>query len=694
MKISIKQVIVSFVLVLTGFIIALFYISQKQSYIREEVIQLDELAFKLTQETNRLNVFVADYNFRHSPDTLEKWVTTLNAVEQQYEHLLHSTHLGNHSISNRIDSDLSRIRRQFTLLQGATTDEDTHWITINLNTYNQNLITHLNNLSKEVRRLATNDLTQLAKDQKVIFFVISFLALFLLFIIHSALIAPLRIVKYLLERIGKGDEVIDFSKSNIKEWSQLISNIESMYQELNSTTVSKVALENEVEMRKRAEYNANLLARTDFLTGLPNRRRMNEILNNIIKGNNKFFLIFLDIDNFKSINDNLGHSKGDKLLQCVGSLIVEHLSTKDKVARIGGDEFAIIYFSDQKNNAVTFSQVLKHALSQPIKIGNSNIRISCSLGIATYPCDSQNGIELLARADTAMYYAKKNQVETSGIAIYTPQIGRSSKSKFEIYQDIKYAIENNQFDVWFQPQINMKTGEIDGFEALLRWRKEDGCFIRPDIFVPLLEESIDIIVVGDLVIDKAIAFHQKLLEKGFNISVSINISAVQLESTDFVDSLYEKVILKGLSPEKFPLELTETAIFKNKEDTLKSMQTLNKLGFSLQLDDFGTGNASLDLLLSQQFDTVKIDKSFTLNAPNQKETDTVIRAISYLSEKLNFNIVLEGIEKPIHHKLAIKYGIELGQGYYYSKPMPRNVAIKWVLDRQKQHEETSFDVSA
>ena len=694
MKISIKQVIVIFILALTGFISSLFYISEKQSKIREEVIQLDKLAFKLTQETNRLNIFVADYNFRQAPETLAVWATTLSVVEQQYKYLLHSTDLNNPALSKRVDSDLSRIRRQFTLLQSAKNNEDSHWITINLNTYNQNLITHLNNLTKQVRKSATNELTQLSADQKVIFTIITFLSLLLLVIIHSALIAPLRIVKYLLERIGKGDEVIDFSKSNIKEWSQLIADIESMYLDLKATTVSKVALESEVEMRRYAEQKANSLARTDFLTGLPNRRRMNEILNNKIAEHQQFFLLFLDIDNFKSINDNLGHTKGDQLLKSVGRIIGEQLDDKDQVARIGGDEFAILYSCDNKRDVEQFSQKIRLSLSHPFRIGSSNIRISCSLGIATYPYDGQNGVDLLARADTAMFYAKQHQVETSGIAIYTPQIGRSSKSKFDIYQDIKYAIENNEFDVWFQPQINIQTGYIDGFEALLRWKKQDGSFISPDIFVPLLEESIDIVVVGDVVIDKAIAFHQHLLNQGINQPVSINISAVQLERIDFIESLYEKLTSKGLKPNKFPLELTETAIIKNKDEALSSMQTLNRLGFSLQLDDFGTGNASLDLLLSQQFDTVKIDKSFTLNAPNQKETDTVIRAISHLSKELNFSIVLEGIEQSIHHDLAAKYNIALGQGYFYAKPMPYEVAVEWILNRQNQHQAASFDVGA
>ncbi|MBC7004921.1 diguanylate cyclase, partial [Photobacterium sp. BZF1] len=583
MKISIKQIIALFVILLTWFILALFYVSEKQNQIREEVINIDEQAFRLTQETNRLNVFVADYIFRQSPDSLEKWAKTLNSVEQQYEHLLLSANLNDHSISKRIEADIFRIRKQFSLLQGATSSNDTHWITINLNTYNQNLITHLNKLIKEIRKTATSELSKLTANQRIIFSIITTLAILLLAVIHSALIAPLKIVKHLLYRIGRGDKVIDFRKSHIQEWYQLTSDIESMYYDLKTTTVSKAALESEVEMRRTAEKNANTLARTDFLTGLPNRRRLSELFKLKKMQQEKLFLMFLDIDNFKSINDNLSHSVGDELLRCIGRLIEGQLNENDVVARIGGDEFAIIYLNNSKKRAMDLARDIRHKLSQPIQIANSTIRVRCSVGIATYPEDGAQANTLLANADTAMYYAKKHQVETSGIALYTTQIGNLSRDDFVINQQLKLAIEANEFDVWFQPQINIQTGLVEGFEALLRWRKKDGSFISPELFVPLLEESTDIVEVGNFVIDKAIEFHKRLLDTGYKLSVSINVSAVQLEHVDFITALHQKIISKGLTPEHFPLELTETAIFKNKHKALQSMQTLNELGFSLQL---------------------------------------------------------------------------------------------------------------
>ncbi|PSW13241.1 hypothetical protein C9J01_10330 [Photobacterium rosenbergii] len=694
MKISIKQIIALFVILLTGFIFALFYVSEKQNQIREEVINIDEQAFRLTQETNRLNVFVADYIFRQSPDSLEKWAKTLNSVEQQYEQLLLSTNLNDHSISKRIEADIFRIRKQFSLLQGATSSNDTHWITINLNTYNQNLITHLNKLIKEIRKTATSELSKLTANQRIIFSIITTLAILLLAVIHSALIAPLKIVKHLLYRIGRGDKVIDFRKSHIQEWYQLTSDIESMYYDLKTTTVSKAALESEVEMRRTAEKNANTLARTDYLTGLPNRRRLSELFDLKKREQEKLFLMFLDIDNFKSINDNLSHSVGDELLRCIGRLIKGQLNDNDVVARIGGDEFAILYLSNCEKRAINLARAIRHKLSQPIQLAKSTVRVRCSVGIATYPEDGAQANTLLANADTAMYYAKKHQVETSGIVLYTTQIGNLSRDDFVINQQLKLAIEANEFDVWFQPQINIQTGLVEGFEALLRWRKKDGSFISPELFVPLLEESTDIVEVGNFVIDNAIEFHKRLLDAGYKLSVSINVSAVQLEHADFITTLHQKIISKGLAPEHFPLELTETAIFKNKHKALQSMQTLNELGFSLQLDDFGTGNASLDLLLSQQFDTVKIDKSFTLDAPTKQQTDAVIRSIAKLSRELNFTIVLEGIEQDIHHDLAAKYQIELGQGYYYAKPMPYETAFEWVIDKKMQVKTRSFEVSA
>jgi diguanylate cyclase (GGDEF)-like protein len=681
MKTSIRQILTLFVALVAAFMLTTAYLSQKQNAVRDEVLSLDKQAFEISQQASRLNVIVADYNLYRRSDSLTQWSNTLDKIEKQAGQLLNITQLEEKMLAKRLSTDISRVRMQFERLSEATIDKDIQWITINLNTYSQNLITQLHNLSEEARQLATLELSRLSWYQTVAVGSTTFLALVVLVVLYTALIVPLKTVRHEMKKIGQDYAHYDSNQSKnsrIREWHELFQSLEEMYRELQVTTVSKKALVAEVEMRKEAEENAVSLARTDFLTGLPNRLSFFERFKVLLENNRSAFLFFLDIDNFKSVNDNLGHLAGDTLLKTVSAAILQLSDERDSIARLGGDEFAILHFADSEQEALLFARELQALVRLPVTFESTQLRIDCSIGIARYPDDGVEIKSLLSCADTAMFFAKRNPVSTSGIQRFTVDIGEASRRKFSLYHKLRRAVEQGSFEVWFQPQVEVGTLNVTGFEALLRWKQDNGSYVSPSVFVPMLERTVDIIRVGEFVFEKCIEFQRRLESNGFTHTVSINISAVQLEHEHFIPFLKRRVLETGLSASRFPLELTETAIFRNKQETLLSLDRLKQMGFALQLDDFGTGNASLDLLKNFPFSTVKIDSSFTKEAANKPETRAIIKAITLLSKELSFDVVIEGVETVQQQAFAREYGIKVAQGFYYAKAMPMNEAIAWL----------------
>ncbi|WP_112480436.1 GGDEF domain-containing protein [Vibrio variabilis] len=430
MKTSIKQILTLFVTLVAAFMLTTAYLSQKQNAVRDDVLSLDEQAFEISQQASRLNVIVADYNLYRRSDSLTQWSDTLDKIEKQAGQLLNITQLEEKMLAKRLSTDISRIRMQFERLSEATIDKDIQWITINLNTYSQNLITQLHNLSEEARQLATLELSRLSWYQTVAVGSTTFLSLVVLIVLYTALIVPLKTVRHEMKKIGQDYAHYDSNHSKysrIREWHELFQGLEEMYRELQVTTVSKKALVAEVEMRKEAEDNAVSLARTDFLTGLPNRLSFFERFKVLLDNSNRSaFLFFLDIDNFKSVNDNLGHLAGDTLLKTVSAAILQLSDERDSIARLGGDEFAILHFTDSEQEALLFAQKLQAVIRLPVTFESTQLRIDCSIGIARFPDDGVEIKSLLSCADTAMYFAKRNPVSTSGIQRFTVDIGEAS----------------------------------------------------------------------------------------------------------------------------------------------------------------------------------------------------------------------------------------------------------------------------
>lgn len=681
MKISIKSILSALFSLLALFVLVLFFMTERQNRVREEVIDIGRQALELSREAHALGGYITEYSEDKSVEALDKWSTTLARVEKQYASLLLDSGLSNVTMINRVTSDISRIRTQFHLLQTTTNPEGFHWVKVNLDTYNQNLIMHLDTLVTQVQEVSYNELEKIGFEQKLVAFAGLPLVFVLFTVIYFSLVTPLRVVKDAIDSAERHKRSKSYKNSRIAEWVSLDSSIEELRACLESTMVDKKELESEVHRRRLAEDKATTQARTDHLTGLPNRRAVTEVFDQELLSSSELGLLFIDVDNFKSVNDSLGHKLGDQLLAQLGALITGFVGDRGLVARLGGDEFVVLY-RGSKEATESFSRYLRGSLSEPIVIEENRLKISISIGVAHSPEHGTDINELLACADIAMFHAKKSAGESSGVCVFNERIYQVSREKFELTQYLKFALEQDKFEVWFQPQVSAKSGAVVGFESLLRLNNDgSNRTIGPAEFVPILEESGDIIDVGKLVVEEAIAFREELESKGHDIKVSINVSAIQLESDTLFNLLKGYVQDGTMVPEHFPLELTETAIIKNKDVALMALGKLRELGFSLQLDDFGTGNASLDLLISQLFDTVKIDKSFTLNEERQSNATAVIKAISHLSHELGFNMILEGVEQIGHLELAQRNHIEICQGFLYSRAMPSAEAKKWLAKR-------------
>lgn len=564
MRISIKHALLSILTLLVFFIVLLIYISDKQNRVREEIIEVGRQALDLSQKTHTLGMLVTDYSQSKSTDSLTRWLNTIDRVEKKYSALIQSSGLGDSVMIERVSSDITRIRTQFHLLQNVSGAKSYDWILNTLDTYNQNLIAHLDMLVRQVQEHSYDELEQLNLEQKIVVVSGVLLVCLLFAMIYVSLVTPVRIISDAVNITGNNQGKRKYKSTRIREWSVLQSKIEELLISLKQTTVSKTELEKEVQLRQLAEDDALQQAHTDFLTGLPNRRALSYMFKNKQIPSTSFGLLFIDMDNFKSINDNLGHEVGDKLLIHIGSLISQLINQNGVVARLGGDEFVALYYDDQASTE-SFARHLHGALNEPLVIANNKLKISCSIGVSLCPKHGTNFDELLAKADTAMFYSKSNPLDCGGVSIFSDKLQQASWYKFDITQHIKFACENDAFEVWFQPQISTVDGRVVGFESLLRLNKEyNGRLIGPDEFVPILEETSDIITVGKTVVEEAIAFRQELEELGFDVKVSVNVSALQLENDSLFNLLKEHVDKGTIDPLHFPLELTETASSKTR----------------------------------------------------------------------------------------------------------------------------------
>lgn len=426
--------------------------------------------------------------------------------------------------------------------------------------------------------------------------------------------------------------------------------------------------------RKRAAAHIAFLADHDMLTRLPNRRfldtRLPEILAVAAKAKRQVGIGFLDLDNFKQINDTLGHSVGDALLSRTAERIAHSLGRNDLVLRVGGDEFVVI-LEKQKLGFEDRLQRIQAAVSQPLRIGNYDIKVTCSIGMAFFPEHGETTAEIVAAADLAMYEAKHNGRD--GIATFTPRMADDLRKKFTRIEELRKAVERDEFVLHFQPQVDLLTGRISGVEALVRWQHPVEGLLAPLEFIGLAEETGLIVELGESILKKACQQAQAWIAAGLSpIKMAVNISPRQFQG-GLVEQIQSALKESALSPSLLEIEITETLIIQDVETSVRIMRAIKQMGVSLALDDFGIGYSCLGMLKTFPLSCMKIDRSFLTHLPEKTKDSAIVSIMIQLAGSLDIDVIAEGVETGEQAAFLRAAGCPYGQGYYFSRPVQADV---------------------
>lgn len=430
-----------------------------------------------------------------------------------------------------------------------------------------------------------------------------------------------------------------------------------------------VAIHDDVTQQKRTEERISHMAHHDALTDLPNRLMLREKLDHhlsTIQRGALLAVLCLDLDYFKQINDTLGHPIGDALLCAVGHRLRECVRDTDVVARLGGDEFAIIQTGvEQPTSANTLAQRLVDEIAKPFEAEGHEIIIGTSIGISVAPNDGTDPDALLKSADMALYRAKDNGRNT--FSFFEPAMDAIMHERRTLEIDFRKAIAVGEFELFYQPLINLELGNISGFEALLRWNHPKRGIVSPEAFIPLAEDTGLIIQLGEWVLRQACAEAAKWPN---DVKVAINLSPVQFRSKNLVSIVISAIAAAGIASNRVELEITEAILLQNNETTLTTLHQLRDLGVRISMDDFGTGYSSLSYLRSFPFDKIKIDQSFVQGLGRSKDAIAIIHAVSGLGTSLGMTTTVEGVETKEQLDLVRAEGCTEVQGYLFSKPQP------------------------
>ena len=435
-----------------------------------------------------------------------------------------------------------------------------------------------------------------------------------------------------------------------------------------------VSTHEDVTERQRAEARIHHMARHDPLTDLPNRallkERIGEALKQVKRGESMAVLC-MDLDRFKAVNDTLGHPVGDALLRSVADRIRKIIRDTDTVARFGGDEFAVIQVgTDQPHGATALAQRLIEVLSEPYEIEDHQIVIGSSIGVAVAPSDGEDADQLIKKADTALYRAK---LEGRGTyRFFEPDMDARVQARRTLELDLRKALTNGEFELHYQPLVDLERSDVSGFEALLRWNHPQRGTVSPADFIPLAEETCLILPIGEWVLRQACA---DAATWPSDVKVAVNLSPVQFKNDSLVRAVFSALTAAGLVPSRLELEITESVLLQNSEATLGMLHRLRALGVRISMDDFGTGYSSLSYLRSFPFDKIKIDRSFISDIVHSDQSLAIVQAVTSLGTTLGMATTAEGVEtrEQLEHLRA--QGCTEIQGYYFSPPRPaREVA--------------------
>ena len=439
---------------------------------------------------------------------------------------------------------------------------------------------------------------------------------------------------------------------------------------------------------RKSEKDLQHAALYDSLTALPNRKHFGDKLRELIEHykedpSKTFHVLFLDIRKFKNINDSLGHTLGDKVLMIAAKRFVRMLNATDMVARIGGDEFAVILRGlSTVGKAQKVARRVYDSIAQPFSLSGNNISISINIGIA--PCDAEYDTpeEVLRDADIAMHYAKEKD---NGVAVFTKELRVRFLERVTLENDLRNAIDRNELSMSYQPLIDIQDGSLLGFEALLRWNHAEFGNIPPNKFIPIAEESGLIVPITVWILQETtnqIAKWQKISRANNNLIVSVNISGKHLSNDDLIYDVENALAISKIKPSSLKLEITESAAMENADQTINMLNRLKQLGVQLSIDDFGTGYSSLSYLHRLPFDTLKIDRSFVYSVGEKGENSEILQTIISLAKNLKKKVIAEGIETEAQLTLLRNLGCDYGQGYLLARPLTKEKAEKALYERR------------
>lgn len=439
--------------------------------------------------------------------------------------------------------------------------------------------------------------------------------------------------------------------------------------------------------RKRSEARIRQLAHYDELTGLPNRALLTQLLERALDGarqkDQRLAVMFIDLDRFKIVNDTLGHHVGDDVLKQVAARLAAILSRSDSIARLGGDEFVVLMRQfDNTQRVGEMAQRILDTLAAPFILDGQEYHLSGSVGVSTYPDDSNDAQTLLRNADIAMYRAKESG--KNAYQFHSAQMNVHSFERLVLERFLRRALEHDEFLLHYQPQIEAATGRVIGMEALLRWQNPAMGLISPAKFIPIAEETGLIVPIGEAVLRRAcedtIAWERLGLGP---LRVAVNLSAHQLADERLMDIVRAALEQTQLDPSHLELEITESVVMQNADRAAALLRELRAMGLHLAIDDFGTGYSSLGYLKRFPVNTVKIDRSFITDIPGDPDDIAITRAVIAMAHSLRLQVTAEGVETHEQLDFLAKLGCEQMQGYFFSKPLPAETFENWLRERRQ-----------
>lgn len=487
--------------------------------------------------------------------------------------------------------------------------------------------------------------------------------------------------------INKKQAQVSFESQNKrKDGSSYPVEVRVQYFEVEGPPLIYAIVE-DISDKKAMEAHIIQLAFYDSLTELPNRNlikdRLDIMLARALRTKTKIAVLFMGLDNFKTVNDSLGHEAGDQFLIQVANRFGKPLRKEDTFGRLGGDEFMILLpYLKNENFAAKMAQRVLDIMERPVELKGKQFHSNFSIGVAIFPQDGTDIETLFKNSSIAMYQAK----ESGGHAyrLYETSMHDKIIARLTMEQGLRKALKNKEFELHYQPKVNLKTGEVEGLEALIRWHHPDGKEVSPEVFIPIAEESKIIHMIGEWTFMEACRQIREWQQKfGSAVKVGVNLSGKQFDQPDLVEKINNIIKSEGIDPKYLEIEVTETAIMTNIEEAIDALKQFKESGIQVSIDDFGSGYTSLGYLTKIPINTLKIDQSFIRDCTDSGNM-AIIQGIIAISQKMGFQTIAEGVETQEHHDLLKNLGCDQFQGYLYSKALPAKEIVHLIFPTKKR----------